>query len=86
MSWLNPIPRAELSTKYSHYGWFAGLVPIYLGDIDSDAPVIAERNWVPEWYFLVVEILFGLLCWVSSILFPSFEPAFPMLITGEIKP
>lgn len=86
MSWFNPVPPSELGTKYSHYGWFAGLVPIYMGDVDSDAPVITERNWVPEWYFWTMEAVFGLFCWVMSMLSADFEPAFPMVITGRIKP
>lgn len=86
MSWSKPAPHAELGTKYSHYGWFAGLVPVYLGDIASEAPIVIERNWVPEWYFWAVEALFGFFCWMCSLLVPDFEPTFPLLITGENKP
>ena len=86
MSWFKPVSRAELGAKYTHSGWFLGLVPVYLGDIDSDTPVVAERNWVPEWYFWLVEAVFGLFCWANSILFKDFEPAFPIVITGRIEP
>lgn len=85
MSLLKPVAPAELGTKYSHYGWFVGLVPIYLGNINSEAPIVVERNWVPECWFTAAEALFGLFCWVSSMLSQDFEPAFPIVITGKIK-
>lgn len=85
MSLLKPVPSGELGTKYTHYGWFLGLVPVYLADVDSDAPVVVERNWVPEWYCWAVEALFGLFCWAASLVIPNFEPMFSMLVTGEIK-
>lgn len=85
MSLFNPVPASELGTKYTHYGWFLGLVPVYLADIDSEAPVVVERNWVPEWYFWAVEAMFGLFCWVASLLVLDFEPLYPMLVCGEIK-
>ena len=86
MSLFNPVPSSELGTTFTHYGWFLGLVPVYLADIDSEAPVVVERNWVPEWYFWAVETVFALFCWVTSLLIPDFEPHFSMLVTGEIKP
>jgi len=85
MSILNPIPQSEIGTKYSHYGWFAGLVPIYIGDIDSEGPVVIERNWVPEWYFWAVDALFGLFCFICSSLNPQFVPSFPILISGKVQ-
>ena len=85
MSLLKPVPSAELGTKYTHYGWFLGLVPVYLADVDSDAPVVVERNWVPEWYSWAAEALFGLFCWAASLVIPNFEPMFSMLVTGEFK-
>jgi len=85
MSIFHPVPKAALRAHYTHYGWFVGLVPVYIGNPDSVGPTVTERNWVPEWYFTLVEGVFGLFCWACSILSPDFEPAFPLLITGEIK-
>ena len=85
MSLFDPVPQVELTTRYTHYGWFCGLVPIYMGDIDSDSPLVVERNWVPTWWFWAVEFAFGVFCQVCDALSPDFVPSFPMLITGEIK-
>lgn len=38
-------------------GYFARVVPIYLGNLDEEAPLIAARNWVPEWVLDVVSLL-----------------------------
>ena len=86
MSILHPVPRAELGRLFTHYGWFVGLVPVYLGNLDLEGPTVTERNGVPEWYFSLAEGLFGIFCWVSSRLDPAFEPGFPLLITGQIAP
>jgi hypothetical protein len=85
MSIFHPVPKAELREHFTHYGWFVGLVPVYIGNLDAVAPTVTERNGVPEWYFSLAEGLFGLFCRMSSLLSPEFEPAFPLLITGEIK-
>ncbi len=85
MSIFHPVSKAELHQHFTHYGWFVGLVPVYVGNLGADAPTVTERNGVPEWSFSLAESLFGLFCWVSSLLSPEFEPAFPLLITGEIK-
>ena len=86
MSILHPVPRAELGRQFTHYGWFAGLVPVYIGNLQSEGPTLVERNWVPEWYFSLVEALFEVFCWFNTSLDPAFEPAFPILITGQIAP
>lgn len=85
MSILNPIPKDVIQQQFTHYGWFCGLVPVYLADVESEGPLLVERNWVPEWYFGLVELLFGWFCTISSLLNPEFVPMFPILISGEIK-
>ncbi len=85
MSILHRIPPAELERQFTHRGWFLGLVPVYLGDLDSDGPLVAERNWVPEWWFTLAEGLFGLFCTACLAVNPAFEPLFPILNTGPIK-
>jgi hypothetical protein len=85
MSILDPVPRELLGTTFTHYGWFAGLCPVYVGRPYSAGPDVAARNWVPEWWFDLVEALFGAFCWTASHLNPDFEPGFPIFITGEIQ-
>lgn len=85
MSWLDPIPADELGTRFTHYGWFVGLVPVYIGDPDKDAPILAERNWVPVWWFSFVAWAFQRFCDVAELLDPDFEPLFPIQIAGRIE-
>jgi hypothetical protein len=85
MSLLSPVPREQLGTKYTHYGWFAGLAPVYLGALDTECPEVEARNWVPELWFDVVEAGFGLVCTACSFINPAFEPSFPIVITGHIE-
>lgn len=85
MSILHRIPRAELESQFTHYGWFLGLVPVYVASPDSDGPTLVERNWVPELWFTFVETLFGLFCLSCELLDPAFEPAYPIFITGAIE-
>lgn len=34
----------------THSAWFL-FCPIYLAELDSEAPVPLPRKWVPDWYF-----------------------------------
>ncbi|RIX47444.1 MAG: hypothetical protein D3M94_07165 [Rhodocyclales bacterium GT-UBC] len=69
---------------YTHKGWFL-LCPIYLGDIDSDAPEVIPRDWMLGILFAISEFLFA--CYVGAVelIKPDFEPMFPMVITGQLK-
>lgn len=84
MAIFKQIPAGELSTKYTHYGWFCGLCPVYIGDIDSESPVLAERNWIPGLWFHTVLELYGLFIFLATCVAPEWEPAWPIAITGRI--
>lgn len=86
MSIFHPIPRAQLGSTFTHTGWFVGLVPVYVGNLEAEAPTVAERNGVPEWCFSLAELLFDAFCMASQAVNPAFVPAFPILITGPIAP
>ena len=88
MSILNPVPKRELGTVYQQKGWVFGIVPVYIGwsteqleDHVYDCPYIAERNWVPEWWFTFGERLFDTYCMITGV--DCGEIA--MLITGKLK-
>lgn len=66
------LSHAEILKRYTHRGWLA-LCPVWLGQTHSDSPEIAERNWVPEWWFAVNIALSS-----GSLL------GWPLLITGEL--
>jgi len=84
MAIFGQIQRNELGTKYTHYGWF-GICPVYLGDISGEAPVMAERNWVPGWWLSVSEWIFGKCILLRSIVDADYEPMWPIAIGGEIR-
>lgn len=85
MSILDPVPREELGSKYTHRGWLLGLVPVYVGDTDSDEPVVAARNGVPELWMWLVLALFAMFCCIADLLVADFEPSFSITITGRIE-
>ncbi len=80
------VPRAELGTQYQHVGWMLGLVPVYIGDAESSAPLITERNGVPTWWFDLVLGAHAAVCWLAVRLDPDFAPCFAFTITGELRP
>lgn len=36
-------------SQWEHSALFAGFVPVYINNIDTDSPDIVEANWVPRW-------------------------------------
>jgi len=38
MAFIDRLSDAEIRHNYTHYGVFCGIVPVYLADLDSDAP------------------------------------------------
>ena len=85
MAIIGRIPAAQLGTVYTHYGWFCGLVPIYVGDVSSEAPRVAVRNWIPDWTLDVADAVFGVFAasytWMTGI----DEVPWPILLAGKIR-
>lgn len=79
MSILHRIGNAGVKANFTHYGWFMGIVPVYVKNPDSEGPTLAERDWVPEWYFSAVQWL----CLFIGDFMDS--PLFTIKITGQIK-
>ncbi|MFG0232467.1 hypothetical protein [Achromobacter sp. 413638] len=86
MSILSRIPSTELGTRFTHYGWFCGVVPVYLGDLEGEAPLVAERNGIPEWVLSLASALFGALVQVAAIVAPGRDIQVPLMVTGPIMP
>jgi len=82
------VPASELGTKYTHFGYLHGFVPVYIGEVDNEAdgPLIAVRNNWPDW-------LEDVGCWmwlcgdfISHLLgFPGSD-GWMMEVAGEITP
>lgn len=79
MSIIHRIPPAALKRDFVYRGWAFGLVPVYVGPLDAVAPLVATRNWCPDWLFVVAEGLFSLM--VAPFIR---DPEYPLLITGRI--
>ncbi|MBE2242453.1 MAG: hypothetical protein IAE86_06845 [Burkholderiaceae bacterium] len=71
-----------MTLTLTHKGWF-GVCPVYLADLDSDAPLVVERHWALVPLMLLSEACFGAL-FVLGSLFAGFEPAWPISVTGEL--
>lgn len=86
MAIFDRIPADQLGTTFTHRGWFCGLVPVYIGNLESEAPLLVERNGIPEWWHSFVEALFGTFVFVATMLAPDYEPMYPIIVTGLIAP
>lgn len=75
------IPKEELGTTFTHYGWFFGVVPVYVGNIDSDEVILSARNWCPEFVFDIAEGISGMV----MLIMDNEDCLYPIKITGEIK-
>lgn len=84
MAVFKRIPEPVLLQRFTHRGWFMGLVPIYLGEIETGCPVLAVRNWVPEVAFDLGSLLFELFCLAADVVIPGVEFEFPIKITGRL--
>jgi uncharacterized membrane protein len=69
----------------THKGWF-GFCPVYLSGVETDGPVIVERHAILLPLFILSELMFAVMFAVAGALVPSYEPLWPIRITGELKP
>lgn len=68
---------------FTHRGWL-GLCPVYIGNLESDSPLLmARRPWL-EWLLTASTWGFHTVNIVCSALNPNFEPGFPIRVTGRI--
>jgi hypothetical protein len=68
---------------FTHKGWF-GLCPVYFSGIESEGPVIDPRR---EWMNPLMgfsEILFAAYIFVRTMIDVTYEPGWPLLVTGEL--
>lgn len=85
MAIFDRLNEAEIARDYTHYGWFCGLVPGYIGKTYSGCPDLCTRNWVPEWCFTFVAALFGAFAWMVETIDPDRTVAWPITISGTIE-
>lgn len=85
MAIFGQVPKEELGTKYTHYGWFAGLCPVYLGDFGGTSATLVERNWIPNWWLVFCTELFGVVIFLRTWADPEWEPMFPIAVGAPIR-
>lgn len=74
----------EEKEHWEHYGWFFGIVPVYLRGVETGDPEMVTRNWIPEWPLDLAEAICGFFIALNTMTDPLYEPSYPILITGEI--
>lgn len=70
-------------TKLTHKGWF-GLCPVFFGDMDSDAPMVVERQLIFLPLFVVSEAMYSLCFMVCEAMNPAWIPAWPLWVTDAL--
>lgn len=70
--------------KFTHKGWFF-MCPIYLCHYDGESIAVEARSPILEFWFDINNFIFAICVNIRSAIDPEYEPAFPFLITGEIK-
>ena len=72
-------------TQFTHYGWFYGIVPVYVDMTNEECPGVTCRHWTIEPLMSVVDNIANLCCYVASLFSDDFEPMFSIKLTGRIK-
>lgn len=69
--------------EFTHKGWFL-ICPIYIGDIDSDAPLVAERHWLLKPLFWFSEWSYRAYFFLMLEIDEDYEPKWPLHVSGEL--
>lgn len=70
--------------KATHHGKFLG-VPVWLDMTDESCPVINPKfGIVGEVALTVMEFLFSIFTYINTLINPSYEPMFPILVGCEV--
>ncbi len=66
----------------THKGWF-GLCPVYLGDFESDEPLVCERHWFFAPLMILSELIFDL-CFFAQDMAGAEPTGWPIRVTGRL--
>jgi hypothetical protein len=67
----------------THTGWFF-FCPVYIGDIDSECPLLEPRHWILTPLLVLIGFLFETVQILVGLLTRGGELYFPIVITGEL--
>ena len=84
LSLFTPPPTWSRSgSNLTHKGWF-GLCPVYLGEIETDCPIVEPRRGIPDWWLMVnvevQKVAIRACTWVNPYWFPTWK----IKVTGEL--
>lgn len=83
MSFIPKSKKRLLAEGYTHYGKLWG-IPVYIGKIESDSPLIATANFIPQWVLDVADtICFSMLAYKYRD-DPFYEPMYPIYVGKPI--
>jgi hypothetical protein len=74
----------EIRNEFVYYGFLFGVVPVYVGRLQNDSPVISTRNWVPEFWMDLWEGLFAAFVFFATAINRGYDPSYPIMITARI--
>ena len=85
MAILDRLPDVLIKKVFTHKGFYAGIVPVYMTiedgvdyDVEGTELFLTERNWIPGGSVTLVRSLWRLF----TIFYPSNPPVY---ITGELN-
>lgn len=90
MAVLNRLSHSEIEEKFTHYAWFAWIVPCYFseeaagGEHGPQGCVLQVRNWLPEWLLTAATHLYGSFVFLVTLVDDDYEPMWPIALTGPI--
>ncbi len=80
------IKKSDLGTTFTHYGLAHGWVPVLIGDLHSDAPLLCAENDIPEFVLDTAIVLSQLVTAVAQALDPFHESrGFAILVRGRFE-
>lgn len=71
------------TTLLTHKGWF-GICPVYIGDLESDAPFIDPRHWTLMPLLDLSELMFDVCFWLKEMTDPGVDQPWPIRVTGRL--
>lgn len=74
-----------IAEGYTHYGSLWG-IPCYIGDVESESPVISTANLIPQWFLDVADWIVFTMHNLVNINNPYAEPLmFKILLKNPIE-
>lgn len=84
MALFRHLTEQEVRAQFTHEGWFY-LCPIWCNNPEAEIPQVAERNWVPAWWFWANVYMHHATNWLGSRLFPNWRTSEFVMVLHELE-